>query len=94
MAIAYVVYRNGETPNYSVGIREKWRNSEKTKRELLDDVMVARSLQEKKNVFARKNKQTKKQCEKLKTKKKYICWVTHASVFDRNIRIKSDSGEK
>ena len=41
MAIAYVVYRNGETPNYSVGIHEKWRNSEKTKRELLDDVMLA-----------------------------------------------------
>jgi hypothetical protein len=59
MAIAYVVYRNGETPNYSVGIREKWRNSEKTKRELLDDVMVARSLQEKK-MFSPEKKQTNK----------------------------------
>lgn len=70
MAIAYVVYRNGETPNYSVGIREKWRNSEKTKRELLDDVMVARSLQEKKNVFARKKQTNKKTMWKIENNKK------------------------
>jgi hypothetical protein len=59
MATAYVVYRNGETANYSVGIHEKWRNSEKTKRELLDDVMVARPNEKQKQKTSEELKSTK-----------------------------------